>query len=575
MNIFKKTAIFLIFLDISIPIYAQDAPKKPLKINEETVNQICNEAIIRYFTEERPKLIEDNKKLIEEAVKSAQEENKKALEELEKRILEAADKNAQEKAKVIVEETIKNKIEEYEKRRKEEEKRKALKGPGFVYDEDTVIRFYLETLIRGELSDNLTDYNSSIEDTEMRVLQRSVFGGSISYKNRLSATYKVRHTQVWGDQNLNVLIKMKDSYGDITSTNIPKDTIFSKMYKENYGLGAYEASIEIGNFRDIPLTLQAGLLRLHYGDGRFLGTDGRWFIESEPSTAAVLKYNQANYNIHLIYSKIRETEVLNIGSKLYKTPGDDLLGLYYARKLTNNISLDTYGFYNRIGANASSTTGDDTNIGTIGVRTDSIFDKVKLNAELMFQFGKNQSRDHFAGAADIILRYNLPYNMTPYIWGGFAYATGDSGSKDTSLQFLQLYGSNECKYGVLNMTSLSNIILPRGGIGLYPLSRLNISLNYYYFILASSKGAVYDARHNLSLSDPSGENGRNMGWETDLIFKFIYNKYLSISAGYAISQPLDYQINQTSYLYNDPRGNPILLGNSFVHYGFGMINLNF
>ncbi|MGC9042978.1 MAG: alginate export family protein [Myxococcota bacterium] len=567
-----KKRILFVFIVLCIPLFlsAQDAPKKPVKITEETVNQICNDAITKFFSEERPKLIEENKKIIEEAIKAAQEENKKTLEELERHILETADKNTEAKAKTISEETVRSKIEEYEKRQREAERLKAIGGPGFIYDDDTVFRFYFDTLIRGEAYYNQTDYNSSTDDSEMRILQRSIFGGSVSYKDKLSARYKLRHTQVWGDQNLNIFTRVKDS-----SVNIPSDSVINSIYKGNYGIGTYEASIEIGNFRGIPLSLEAGLLRLNYGDGRFLGNSFKWFIEAEPSTAAVLKYNFLGHQIHLIYSKIRESEVLTINGKMYKTPGDDLIGAYYTYKISDDIILDGYGFYNRVGPNLNSTSGEDINVGTLGVRTDSIFGKLKLNAELIFQFGKNRERDHIAGAADINLRYHLPLNMSPYVWAGFAYATGDSGSKDTSLQFLQFYGNNECRYGILNQTALSNIILPMAGAGFYPLSRLNIVLNYYYFILASSKGMVYDARYNLSLYDPKGENGRNFGWETDLLIKFHYNKYLTLSAGYAIEQPLDYQINQASYIYKDVKGNQIVFGNDFVHYGFGMVNLNF
>ncbi len=571
INSTKRLIIPLfILLFASVSVFAQEAPKKPVKLTEETVNQISTEAINKFFSEERPKLLEENKKAIEEAIKTSQEENKKILEELEKRILETTDKNIQEKAKSISEETVKAKIDEYAKQREEAEKLKAINGPGFVYDENTVFRFSFETLIRGELTDNMTDYNSANDDSEMRILQRSVFGGSVSYKNRLSATYKLRHTQVWGDQNLNVFTETKT-----TSLKVPLDTVYNSLYKGNHGLGTYEASVEIGNFRDIPLTLKAGLLQLNYGDGRFLGADKKWFIESEPSTAAILKYSITKHDFHLIYSKIRESEVLRINNKLYKTPGDDLIGLYYSGKITDDIVIDGYGFYNRVGPDVTSSSGEDINVGTLGIRTDSVFSKLKVNAEMMFQIGKNRGRDHIAGAADLTLKYHLPLNMSPYVWGGFAYATGDSGSKDQSLQFLQFYGTNECRYGIMNQTALSNIILPRGGIGIYPLPRLNIALNYYYFMLASSKGIVYDGRYNLSLYDPKGENGRNLGWETDLIIKFTYNKNLTLSAGYALSQPLDYQINQSSYLYKDAQGNQVVLGNDFVHFGFGMINLNF
>ncbi len=560
----------LIALIISPVLFSQEAPKKPIKLTEESVNQICNEAINKFFSEEKPKLIEENKKIVEEAIKSIQEENKKALEELEKKILEESNKIAEEKAKSISEDTAKAKIDEYNKKKIEEEKIRYSTGPGYIFDEDTTIRFYFENLIRSEIYTNLTDYNSNNDDSEMRVLQRTVFGGNITYKNRLSATYKLRHTQVWGEQNLSPFITQKEG-----SINIPKDAIFSSMYKGNYGVGTYEAFIELGNFRDIPLVLSAGLLQLNYGDGRFLGSSKKWFIESEPYTAAVLKYTISRHQLHFIYSKFRETEVLSINGKLYNTPGDDMLGLYFLGHLTDDISIDGYAFYNRMGATQSSASGEDINIATIGVRTDSIFKSLKLNAELIFQFGKNRERDHIAGAADLNVFYYAPLRTSPYFWAGFAYATGDSGSKDQSLQFLQPYGSNENKYGFLNMTALSNIVLPKGGVGFYPLSRLNVSLAYYYFMLASSKGEFYDARYNLSLYDPTGKNGRNVGWETDFTVKFLYNKNLSLSAGYAISQPLDYQINQTSYLHNDARENPIVLGNDFIHYGFGMINLNF
>ncbi len=567
----KKDLIFIvIFILIALPIFSQEAPKKPLKINEETINQICSDAINKYFSEEKPKLLEEHKKLVEEAVKSAQEENKKTLEELEKRIIETVDKNIDEKAKIISEERFKDGITEYDKQRKEEERLKATNGPGFVYDNDMVFKFTFETLIRGEITDNLTDYNTSEDDSEMKILQRSIFGGRVEYKDRLSATFKLRHTQIWGDQNLNIFIDSKT-----TSMKIPSDVIYRSLYKENHGLGTYEAFIEIGNFRSVPLSLKAGIIQLHFGDGRFIGSNKDWFIESEPSTSAILKYQYQGHTFNIIYSKIRESEILRINNKLYNTPGDDLIGLYYSTRISDDITLDGYGFYNRVGPDPLSSSGEDINIGTLGLRTDSIFHKLKLNGEIIFQFGNNRGRDHIAGAADIDLKYHLPTNMSPYLLGGFAYATGDSGSKDKSLQFLQFYGSNEFRYGIIHQTALSNIILPRIGAGFYPLSRLNVALNYYYFVLASSKGIVYNARNQLSLYDPKGENGRNFGWETDLIVKFIYNKYLTTSIGYAISQPLDYQINQPSYLNKDAQGNPIILGNDFIHYAFGMINLNF
>lgn len=562
-----------IFLFTPVFLLAQETPKKPTKLTEETVNQICNDAINKYFNEERQKFIEESKRLIEEAIKASQEENRKTLEELEKRILETTDKSIQEKAKDIAIEITKEKIDEYEKQRRQEERIKATNGPGFIYDDDTVFKLTFETIIRTEISDNATDYNSATDDSEMKILQRSILGANISYKDRLSGTYKLRHTQIWGDQNLNIFTKLKDS-GE-TSIKVPSESNYYSLYHENHGLGTYEAYIEIGNFRNIPLTLQAGLIQLHYGDGRFIGSNKGWFIEAEPSTSAILKYRVERHNFHLIYSKIRESEYVRINTSLYKTPGDDLIGLYYTTSISDDIHIDGYSFYNRIGPNALSTSGKDINIGTLGVRTDSTFNKLKLNAELMFQFGKNQDRDHIAGAADITMKYHLPLNLSPYIWGGFAYATGDSGSKDKSLQFIQVYGSNELRYGILHFTELSNIILPRGGIGLNPFPRLNIALNYYYFILASSKGFVYNANHYLSLYDPTGNNGRNFGWETDLIAKFTYNKNLILSLGYALSQPLNYQINQESYLYRDAYGKKVALGNDFIHYGFGMIQLQF
>ncbi|MGB9600070.1 MAG: hypothetical protein ACPL7I_05920, partial [Myxococcota bacterium] len=232
-----KKRILFVFIVLCIPLFlsAQDAPKKPVKITEETVNQICNDAITKFFSEERPKLIEENKKIIEEAIKAAQEENKKTLEELERHILETADKNTEAKAKTISEETVRSKIEEYEKRQREAERLKAIGGPGFIYDDDTIFRFYFDTLIRGEAYYNQTDYNSSTDDSEMRILQRSIFGGSVSYKDKLSARYKLRHTQVWGDQNLNIFTRVKDS-----SVNIPSDSVINSIYKGNYGIGTYE-----------------------------------------------------------------------------------------------------------------------------------------------------------------------------------------------------------------------------------------------------------------------------------------------------------------------------------------------
>jgi len=562
--------VFIAVMICSTLLAQENQPKKPGKITEETVLQISSDAINRFYNDEKPKLLDETKKIVEEAVKAAQEENKKSLEELEKRILEETDKNIESKGKAISEEVFKTKLDEYTKQKKEEERLRAINGPGFVFNEDTTIRFNFENLIRGEAYTNLTDGNSSNDDSEMRVLQRSIFGGNISYKNRLSATYKLRYTKMWGAQNQNPFVTQKT-----TGYNIPKDTVFSSIYRGDYGVGTYEASIEIGNFRGIPLTLSAGFMQLNYGDGRFIGANRRWFLEAEPSAAAILKYTFSKHQLHLIYSKIRETEVININNKLYITPGDDLVGLYFIGHITDDIAIDGYGFYNRIGVTSQSTSGEDINIGTIGIRSDSIIGALKLNGELIFQFGKNRDRDHIAGAADLNLKYTLALNTSPYVWAGFSYATGDSGSKDTSLQFLQPYASNECKYGVLNLVSLSNIIIPRVGAGFYPFPRFNVALNYYYYILASSKGIVYNGENKMAYYDHTGENGRNFGWETDLILKFKYNQYLTLSAGYAISQPMDYQINQTNYLYSDARGNPVSFGNDFIHYGFGMINLDF
>lgn len=72
--------LFIAILIVNPILFSQEIPKKPTKITEESVNQICNEVINNALNEERPKLLNETKKIVEEAIKSAQEENKKTLE---------------------------------------------------------------------------------------------------------------------------------------------------------------------------------------------------------------------------------------------------------------------------------------------------------------------------------------------------------------------------------------------------------------------------------------------------------------------------------------------------------------
>ncbi len=352
-----------------------------------------------------------------------------------------------------------------------------------------------------------------------------------------AASYVSQRTRLNGffaNKTFKAYISLQDVrvWGDVNQLNTG-DTV---------GFSVHEAwaQVKFAKF----LHLKVGRMEIIYDDHRIFGSVG-WAQQARSHDAAILKFFfgdshklDAGFAINAMQQSLYKVAYTN---KNYKTiqwlhyHGDFGKSGISVLFLNNGLAYDA--------AAADTTKAYDEKIAysqTIGARYTFKGKKIKFNAAVYYQGGKNKSNNdlsatYFAGDISFHLVKGFSFGLGgEYLSGTATKDKGLSGEKDKS--FTPFYGTNHKFNGWMDYFYVGN---HGGNVGLidiylplkFKVKKLSFALIPHYLMSAAtvSKSIPDESRDVNEWKD----YGSGLGAEIDFVVKYTITKSVNIQGGYS------------------------------------------
>lgn len=146
-------------------------------------------------------------------------------------------------------------------------------------------------------------------------------------------------------------------------------------------------------------------------------------------------------------------------------------------------------------------------------------------------YGEDDIRAYYyhAGAG---YTFDLPWK--PRIGGDYVYASGDSNTNDgRRATYDGIFSDVALYYGRMNLFTCSNLESYIFSLSVAPRKGLKIWADYHIFRLAEATDAWYATSGRPARIDPTGEAGKDLGQELDIIAQWQVDGNWQLSAGWA------------------------------------------
>lgn len=307
------------------------------------------------------------------------------------------------------------------------------------------------------------------------------------------------------------------------------------------GLLLHEAWAELGltdtSVHNKALSLKIGRQELVYDDQRLLGNLD-WLQQGRRHDAALLKYETANWTLHLgaAFNQNKEAAAGTVykstppGNYTSNTNGGSMyksLAFFYAGKklAKGNASFlfvnDNFNQYHTDGASTKIFDSSTWGRATTGLYVTNAFNKVLLTALAYYQFGKNNAGQKLSawllsGQAGYALSKKISANA-----GVDLYSGGSSGA--TSNAFDPLYGTPHKFAGLIDYFYAASPFGKNGLIDYYVKGKYKASDK----LLLSA-----DVHQFNTAAEVSGYAQKSLGQEVDLVAGYSLTKQIGFEAGY-------------------------------------------
>ena len=155
------------------------------------------------------------------------------------------------------------------------------------------------------------------------------------------------------------------------------------------------------------------------------------------------------------------------------------------------------------------------------------------DVNLVYQFGKDDGRDHNAFGAAAELGYKFKHEWKPRLSAFYGYASGDENPNDKDNErFERFYGFGR-PWSANDYFIWENLHAPKVRLELTPLAELRIDAGYSAYWLASDT----DRWANANLRDPTGSSGDFIGHEFDIRARYSLTSRIDVTTGYAHFEP--------------------------------------
>lgn len=377
-------------------------------------------------------------------------------------------------------------------------------------------------------------------------------------------------------------LSVEADFTEGVSTYIEFDQIgeWGTAFRSNYvtgldapGIGSinlYQAYIQTEDMFGMPLSLRLGRQELRLGSEWLSGgnDDG-----SAPSWGLAFDGIRATYGFDKFTLDAWAMKLAEGASG--EADGDmDFYGIYGSYTGIENVTLDAYWMFLRDGSSHSDTQGSfmlegledifgvdaypPDQLHTIGVRTNAIFGRWDLEAELAYQFGDASHigslfRPVFYGddsasfgnfGLNLQLGYALKVSWDPRVYLAFAWLEGEDNrditardraasvinpfyTRDASVSFNRLF-SNWSYSSVLDGTDLSNALIFHTGVNMLPTEKIEIAFDLGYYLADET----FDRPQFFLFPFWTKDTSNQLGFETDLSMTYNYSEDLYFSVGW-------------------------------------------
>lgn len=291
------------------------------------------------------------------------------------------------------------------------------------------------------------------------------------------------------------------------------------------------AFVELGDFKNDPVTVRVGRQEINLGDERLVGSTN-WSNTARTFDAARVRFRRGKLRLDAFASSV---VVLKDGDVGEVRPGNNLHGLYGGLEdVLPGATIEPYVLW-RLAPRLRSETGaiGNQDMKTAGVRWVGRAARLDYSVEMALQRGSLGPDSISAWAGHWV----AGYNWTAGAWklrymNEYNYATGDRDPNDGRRNtFDQLYPTAHDKYGLADQVGWKNIHHVRTGLEVQPRAKWSVAVRHNWYWLADAHDALYNTSSTAIARMPDGSAGRYVGHELDAVGAYKFARQLHLGAG--------------------------------------------
>ncbi|MDI6774846.1 MAG: alginate export family protein [Verrucomicrobiota bacterium] len=306
---------------------------------------------------------------------------------------------------------------------------------------------------------------------------------------------------------------------------------FSPHCSHHDPLDVREAHLDLRKIGGSPVGVKAGRQIIMYADQR-VWTAGDWANSGGSWDGIKLMWQSAAADVDGIYARrvIANPDRFNADYQPF-----DAWGVYAVVK-NLPFALDIFHVLkqDQHRATAGESGTNRLALNAVGARVNwKPVEGAEVGGTFAREFGDwgDDELDAWGGVASA--GYTAPAAWKPGAKLSYTYASGDSNPSDGKREtFDMLFGSAASYYGLMNLLAWMNLRDYQVDFTATPPGLDKIALSYHLFQLAEAKDAWYHSTARSVRRDTTGQSGKDIGQEVDLVLSKKVNGNLSVDVAF-------------------------------------------
>ncbi len=295
-----------------------------------------------------------------------------------------------------------------------------------------------------------------------------------------------------------------------------------------------QAWVQIGSPEKSWIRAKVGRQELLYGAQRLVGPLD-WLNTARQFDAVKLNVGKKDLNVDVFASSV---VVIDPSGLNRRRDGSNLHGAYAnLNRLVGGGTLDAYSLWKTapLVIGSGGRTGD-LDLLTTGFRyTRKLDGGLDVETEMAAQTGSFARDDVSAWGGYWILGYTAAeVQWSPRFSAEYQYGSGDGDPNDSTMgTFDQLFPTGHLYQGTADRIGWRNVSDVRAGVQLKPTAKLNLSLDYFSFWLASRRDHLYAVSGSIAVRSPvGGAVDSHVGQEVDATMIWKPAAHTTFGAGF-------------------------------------------